>query len=190
MSAVKCIGAANIQKDTKLILITGAVWPGLTVYPDWFSPGISGFWNGEFRRFFSEQDGIDIDGLWIDMNEASNFCPWPCKDPEQYAKDNNLPPTPPAVRSPPRPIPGFPEDFQPPKTSKRIDKRRDNSKGSKVGLPGRNLIDPPYKVANGAGSISNKTIDTDLVHMGNYPYAEYDTHNLYGTSTSPSSTTG
>ncbi|CAI7676591.1 alpha/beta-glucosidase agdC [Penicillium manginii] len=176
---------AFLQRDGELY--NGAVWPGLTVYPDWFSPGISGFWNGEFRRFFSAQDGIDIDGLWIDMNEASNFCPWPCKDPEQYAKDNNLPPTPPAVRSPPRPIPGFPQDFQPPKTSKRSDKRRDTSKRSKAGLPGRNLIDPPYKIANGAGSISNKTIDTDIIHTGERGYAEYDTHNLYGTMMSSAS---
>lgn len=161
----------------------GAVWPGLTVFPDWFNPDTQSYWNSEFSRFFSSEHGVDIDGLWIDMNEASNFCPWPCKDPAQYSKDNDLPPAPPAVRSPPRPIPGFPEDFQPPKSSKRtLDKRRNSSKGSKAGLLDRDLIDPPYKIANAAGSISNKTIDTDVVHAGGEGYVEYDTHNLYGTS--------
>ena len=47
---------------------------------------------------------------------------------------------------------------------------------SKVGLPGRNLIDPPYKIRNAAGNLSDKTINTDLIHRGGW--AEYDTHNL------------
>lgn len=48
-----------------------------------------------------------------------------------------------------------------------------------MGLPGRNLINPPYSIANAAGSLSNKTIDTNLVHQNGL--VEYDTHNLYGT---------
>jgi alpha-glucosidase len=51
----------------------------------------------------------------------------------------------------------------------------------KIGLEDRDLINPPYAIANEAGGISNKTIDTDIVHAGE-GYAEYDTHNLYGTS--------
>jgi alpha-glucosidase len=48
------------------------------------------------------------------MNEASNFCAWPCLDPEAFAASNGYPPKPPAIRlGSPRPIPGFPEDFQP-----------------------------------------------------------------------------
>jgi alpha-glucosidase len=48
------------------------------------------------------------------MNEASNFCAWPCLDPEAEAAAQGLPPKPPAIRlGSPRPIPGFPEDFQP-----------------------------------------------------------------------------
>lgn len=181
----------------------GAVWPGLTVFPDWFNKDTQRYWNSEFKRFFSAGDGIDIDGLWIDMNEASNFCPYPCKDPAEYAKENDLPPAPPPVRAPPRHIPGFPADFQPGSSSsgaslsrhaKRDDavletrsvgeKRSRGGKGKKVGLSGRDLINPPYQIANEAGSISNKTIDTDIIHAGE-GYAEYDTHNLYGTSKSP-----
>lgn len=48
------------------------------------------------------------------MNEASNFCAWPCLDPEAEAAAQGLPPKPPAIRlGSPRPIPGFPESFQP-----------------------------------------------------------------------------
>ncbi|KAJ5268560.1 hypothetical protein N7505_004318 [Penicillium chrysogenum] len=185
-------------------LYQGAVWPGLTVYPDWFNKETQRYWNSEFERFFSPRDGVDIDGLWIDMNEASNFCPYPCKNPAEYAQQNNLPPVPPPVRSPPRHIPGFPADFQPGSSStgpfskyrvkrgdavlglRSVGKKGSRVKAKKVGLPGRDLINPPYQIANAAGSISNKTIDTDIIHAGE-GYAEYDTHNLYGTMMSSAS---
>lgn len=48
-----------------------------------------------------------------------------------------------------------------------------------MGLPDRDLIDPPYRIQNAAGSLSNKTINTDLIHYNGL--TEYDTHNLYGT---------
>lgn len=51
--------------------------------------------------------------------------------------------------------------------------------GTMLGLPGRNLTDPPYKINDAAGSISNLTIATNLIHANGL--AEYDTHNLYGT---------
>lgn len=111
------------------------------------------------------------------MNEAANMCLFPCTDPDQYSIDNDLPPAPPAVRSSnPRPLPGFPEDFQP-ASSKRSLKR---SQGDKLGLPNRNLLNPPYKIQNEAGFLSEKTIQTNIGHAGGY--VEYDTHNLYGTS--------
>lgn len=48
------------------------------------------------------------------MNEASNFCAWPCLDPEAEAAAQGLPPKPPAIRlGSPRPIPGFSDNFQP-----------------------------------------------------------------------------
>lgn len=57
----------------------GVVWPGVTAFPDWFAENITGFWNSEFEMFFSADDGIDIDALWIDMNEPSSFpCFFPC----------------------------------------------------------------------------------------------------------------
>lgn len=133
------------------------------------------------------------------MNEAANFCPYPCENPAEYAEQNDLPPASPPVRSPPRHIPGFPADFQPGSSSeshsprvtrddavkaRSVRDKRKHSKGKKIGLPGRDLINPPYQIANEAGSISNKTIDTDIIHAG-AGYAEYDTHNLYGTSKFP-----
>jgi len=156
----------------------GAVWPGATAFPDWFHPDIQKYWDAEFNDFFNPETGVDIDGLWIDMNEAANMCPYPCPNPERYSEENDLPPEPPSVRaSNPRPLPGFPSDFQPSSSKRGLAKRE---QGQKIGLPDRNLISPPYKIRNAAGALSQKTIDTDLVHSGGY--VEYDTHNMYGTS--------
>ena len=51
-------------------LYTGVVWAGPSVFPDWFAPSTQDYWNEQFGRFFNVDTGVDIDGLWIDMNEA------------------------------------------------------------------------------------------------------------------------
>ncbi|OAA44183.1 alpha-glucosidase [Metarhizium rileyi] len=90
----------------------GVVWPGVAVFPDWFSRNAQAYWNAMFGSFFHKDTGIDIDALWIDMNEPSNFpCDFPCDDP--YAAARGYPPPAPPVRSPPRPLPGWPCVLQP-----------------------------------------------------------------------------
>ncbi|KAL2864532.1 Alpha/beta-glucosidase agdC [Aspergillus lucknowensis] len=164
-------------------LYEAVVWPGPTVFPDWFHPNTRDYWINEFALFFNPDNGVDIDALWIDMNEAANFCDWPCLDPAAWAEENNFPPDPPPARPNPSSLPGFPGVFQPENDKRWVAKngRQDEAHhgtGRKLGLRGRDLIDPPYKIANAAGSISNHTISTDLVHANGL--VEYDTHNLYG----------
>ncbi|CAG8514259.1 10673_t:CDS:2 [Acaulospora morrowiae] len=48
----------------------GKVWPGTTVFPDWFHPKTQEYWTETIRRWLSQ---VPIDGLWIDMNEIANF---------------------------------------------------------------------------------------------------------------------
>jgi len=151
------------------------------------------------------------------MNEPSSFpCYFPCDDPFKSAV--GFPPTPPEIRThSPRPLPGWPCEFQPEGTScKRMDvesvssisapESRDleskspaeplsailttRADGKWKGLPGRNLLYPKYAIHNKAaymdswnadhGGISNKTVLTDVIHQNGL--AEYDVHNLYGTS--------
>ncbi|KAF2088804.1 glycoside hydrolase family 31 protein [Saccharata proteae CBS 121410] len=162
----------------------GVVWPGVTVFPDWFHPNATTFWTNQFGSFFDADSGLDIDALWIDMNEASNFCTWPCADPYAFADANDDPPAPPAVRkNSGRYIPGFPNDFQPAGLSQR--RKRQDSSGSMLGLPGRDLISPAYEIHNAAGSLSNLTIFSNVIHYNGV--AEYDTHNIYGTMMSSTS---
>ena len=45
----------------------------LTEYlSDWFNPKTQEYWNKEFDLFYNAKTGVDIDGVWIDMNEPAN----------------------------------------------------------------------------------------------------------------------
>ncbi|KAF9463440.1 alpha-glucosidase [Collybia nuda] len=136
----------------------GLVWPGVTVYPDWFHPKIAQYWDNEFKIFYSPTDGIDIDGAWIDMNEPASFCDLPCTDIFEQAIKQALPP--------PRPHPP-PDPNTPIFVNKTISKR--------------DLLNPPYTINNAAatGQLSSKTAFTDTKHFNGM--VEYDVHNLYGT---------
>lgn len=189
----------------------GVQWAGVVVWPDWLAPNTHEWWSNEISMFFDPETGIDIDGAWNDMNEASNFVPNITLDPELVARLSNNPPEP---KYPPRAdtgreIPGFPEEFQPRSRSrvraressaesdranvKRLATRsaagiqlesvatvytRQESSGDMKGLPGRDLLNPGYKISNHRGELSDSTIFTNTSNLDGT--TQYDTHNLYG----------
>jgi alpha-glucosidase len=164
-------------------IFKGKVWPGVTAFPDWFHANAQSYWDNEFATFFDPETGVDIDALWIDMNEPSNFCEYG-EDPE--AKDDgiaqvqiadlNLQDDSSQVAAPQAvPVQATIRNTVPQlQTSGPVPRQ---AAGTKKGLPGRDLINPLYKIKNHLGLLSNRTAHTDLVHQGGW--TEYDTHNLY-----------
>jgi len=62
------------------------VWPGGTHYPDFLNPATQAYWEGELREFHK---ALPYDGIWIDMNEASNFCTGEvCRFPDNSTGSN------------------------------------------------------------------------------------------------------
>uniref|UniRef100_M4B1X3 alpha-glucosidase n=1 Tax=Hyaloperonospora arabidopsidis (strain Emoy2) TaxID=559515 RepID=M4B1X3_HYAAE len=59
-------------KDTSGKPYLGQVWPGPTVFPDFFHPSATSFWGEQIQLMYKS---LAFDGLWIDMNELANFCP-------------------------------------------------------------------------------------------------------------------
>lgn len=131
----------------------GLQWPGEVVWPDWFAPGTQDWWTSEIRTFYDPATGIDVDGLWVDMNEASNMC----------ADTTCLTST--AAIVPIGPPPHKPQPRQ--------------SSGHKLGLPDRDLFNPSYHIASHRGPLSAFTLYTNITN-GDGSH-QYDTHNLYGT---------
>ncbi|KAJ4944595.1 hypothetical protein JOQ06_013138 [Pogonophryne albipinna] len=57
-------------KDAEGKTLIGKVWPGLTAYPDFSNEVTHEWWYENLLRFHEK---VPFDGLWIDMNEPSNF---------------------------------------------------------------------------------------------------------------------
>ncbi|PVG01161.1 hypothetical protein CPB86DRAFT_753322 [Serendipita vermifera] len=132
----------------------GIVWPGTTVFPDWFHPSAQAYWNKEFDLFFNPENGFNIDGVWIDMNEPASFCYDPCVVEKDSVNVTELMLTLGEVP----PLEDAPE-------------YKKNAKGL-------NLRRPPYAIKNDFPRLSDRTAPVDAVHYGGI--LEYDAHNLYG----------
>lgn len=66
-------------------LSVGKVWPNEAVYPDFFAPNTDSWWSSQLTSF---HQSLKFDGLWQDMNEASNFCNGPCQSDVETASNS------------------------------------------------------------------------------------------------------
>jgi maltase-glucoamylase len=60
----------------------GKVWPGPAVYIDWLKAGAEAYWVSEMTKL---NKTLGFSGMWIDMNEASNFCNGYCSRSQKVA---------------------------------------------------------------------------------------------------------
>lgn len=152
----------------------GIQWAGTVVWPDWLHPNTSKWWANQIATTFSADNGIDLDGIWVDMNEASNFCGDtdcnPLNDQDNPPKVNHDP-----RPNTGRPIPGFPDDFQPTRRSVTRIYPRDNKY---KGVSDRDLFVAKYDPDNHMGNLSGFTIWTNNTNADGT--RTYDTHNLHG----------
>ncbi|XP_057734757.1 alpha-xylosidase 1-like [Arachis stenosperma] len=129
----------------------GQVWPGAVYFPDFLNPKTVSWWGDEIRRF---HELLPVDGLWIDMNEVSNFCTGKCKVS--------------VGRVCPIPIVGGR-----PNPTCCLDC---------TNVTATRWDDPPYKInaRRVEAPIGLKTVATSAVHYNGVK--EYDAHSLYGFS--------
>ncbi|KAG0697209.1 glycoside hydrolase family 31 protein [Suillus ampliporus] len=167
-------------------LYIGQVWPGYTVFPDWFSENILSVWTDSLKNWTDM--GVEFSGIWLDMNEPSSFCSSSC------GTGANLSAPPPKIVA--AVVTGYPECYNQTiwgpsgnmtingtstyscaassTTMPVIEKRGVGASGEQ----GINLNSPPYAIHNGVGSLNTITVATNATHYGGY--AELDVHNIFG----------
>uniref|UniRef100_A0A8B9C2N0 alpha-glucosidase n=1 Tax=Anser brachyrhynchus TaxID=132585 RepID=A0A8B9C2N0_9AVES len=81
-----------VNESDGITPLIGEVWPGETVFPDYTNPDCTSWWVEECRLFYNT---VPYDGIWIDMNEISNFVQGSNKGCAQ--NDLNYPPFTPSI---------------------------------------------------------------------------------------------
>ena len=174
----------------------GQVWPGPVHWPDWFHPNATDYWTTQLRRW---HDVTPFDGLWVDMNEASNFCSGQVR---RFARNNNCQTSsyrynivhlllliPSSNVSLPLPFPPFLLKVCKNTIPQHCPTRQQDTQTmcclSCTQAPSNKLEYPPYNIANGAewryqhpNHLGYHTVPPSAMHYGGL--REYDVHNMYG----------
>ncbi|KAK9808029.1 hypothetical protein WJX73_006288 [Symbiochloris irregularis] len=136
----------------------GELWPGAVHFPDFMNPAAVSWWQSQIQGLYSQ---APLDGIWLDMNEASNFCGGDVCEAAGYVPPAN--------------------DYicrltcqWGPMTNSSM-----NNGGTAQVPPG--IFDPPYRINNGnsQANLSDKAIAVTAQHYDGT--LEYNAHNLYGT---------
>lgn len=138
------------MKDIQGNPYLGQVWPGPTNFPDFFNPKSTDYWTTQLQQF---HDLVPVDGIWIDMNEVSNFCNDDGKGQVCVNSDPKGCPAPDASQT------------QCCLVCSEVD-------------PTNSYEYPPYWIHNNKGALSTKTTAVSGTQYNNI--STYNAHNLYG----------
>lgn len=141
--------------------LIGKVWPNFTAFVDFLNPGADDFWAKGLNELHTL---IPFDGLWLDMNEPSNFC---TKEDEGKKGDK---------------IPigeCYPQDKEHNyETPSQSEKKTYSESPVKPGA----FDNIPY--TPGEENLNYKTLSMDGYHYDidhNNTFLMYNVHNIYGT---------
>ncbi|KIK64044.1 glycoside hydrolase family 31 protein [Collybiopsis luxurians FD-317 M1] len=167
----------------------GQVWPGYTVFSDWFANATQQWWTEALKNW--SDGGVEFSGLWLDMNEISSFCQGSCGTGANL-NDTSVP----SVQipgTPGNPVTDYPECYDAslfgPSGNITVNGTLTCTNGSALsGLSARglgagaqsgvNLNAPPYAIHNGNGDLSVHTLATNATHVGGI--VDLDVHNMEG----------
>mmetsp|Transcript_10601 Transcript_10601/g.20455 ORF Transcript_10601/g.20455 Transcript_10601/m.20455 type:complete len:860 (+) Transcript_10601:32-2611(+) len=77
-----------LQSPYKNGIFIGNVWPGPAAFIDWSHPNATAYWQSMLGYL---QGLVQYDGLWLDMNEASNFCNGECDPITPFFNSTDIP---------------------------------------------------------------------------------------------------
>ncbi|KAL5495907.1 hypothetical protein ACEPAI_1371 [Sanghuangporus weigelae] len=174
----------------------GQVWPGFTVFPDWFANGTRAWWTEAFKNW-STTGGVEFSGIWLDMNEPSSFCEGSCGSNTSIASIANTSIPVALPGEPGNEVTDYPEGYDQAVSGPSGNittngtltfKVEQIGSETQVGLQKRgigaadqvdaNLNSPPYAIHNGAGRLPISTVATNASSAPGY--AQLDIHNLFG----------
>jgi alpha-glucosidase (family GH31 glycosyl hydrolase) len=78
-----------IKRSDNQAPLTAGVWCGHAYFPDFFKAATYDWWSSSFDSLYDDKTsnglGLKFDGIWLDENEATNFCNGYCITSERPA---------------------------------------------------------------------------------------------------------
>ncbi|KAG1879989.1 glycoside hydrolase family 31 protein [Suillus subluteus] len=177
-------------------LYIAEVWPGYTVFPDWFSENMLSVWTDSLKNW--SDMGVEFSGIWLDMNEPSTFCSysWYGKLLFREAGLARIFSSVGPLTDVSSVVVGYPECYNETlwgpsgnmtingtstyscaanSTTMTMIEKRGVGASSEEGV---DLNNPPYAIHNAAGSLNQHSLATNATHSGGY--VDLDVHNMFG----------
>ncbi|KAH9911567.1 glycosyl hydrolases family 31-domain-containing protein [Epithele typhae] len=171
----------------------GQMWPGYTVFMDWFANNSQLVWSEAIANWSTS---VNFSGIWLDVNEPTSVCAGSCGTGANLSAATI--PTSHFPGEPGNAVTEYPEGYNStlwgPSGNITINGTLTFGNNSadfpgvtfpptkrglgSAGLPVEDLNTPPYAIHNGDPSIADNTVSPNATHQNGL--VELDVHNLWG----------